>query len=135
MEFGELVGAIDSLQESVSELATKSHTQQTIIDELGKNRRDNKHNRMMISAVGIGLLLDLTLTAICGLLFHKANANTELLREVQQRTSNQVLCPLYKAFIDSVKVIPEAATDTAAQQAFRTQSIQVIENGYLTLHC
>jgi hypothetical protein len=76
------------------------------------------------------------------LLGWRSETNSDNIQEIQDRTSNEVLCPLYEVFLDSVENAPPQAADndrdgktTEAEQEQYDHAVKVIQDGYRTLDC
>jgi len=142
MEARGFVDAIESLRGAVQELATKSDAQQAVIERVENVALDTNHNRkvLRIALFGliftiVGFVFDSTLTGFGVHLFRRVNSNTNTVQEIQDRTSNQVLCPLYKLLTVAIAEQPLPAEETPAQTALRLSSVRVVQSGSLALRC
>jgi len=80
----------------------------------------------------IGLALDLILTVVIFFLADANDRTSERLEEVQARTSEEVLCPLYDLFLTSYNPNgPTAKRDPAGYE----RSMVTIEKGAVALGC
>ncbi|MFI7191490.1 hypothetical protein ACIBQ0_17285 [Nocardia nova] len=111
------------------------NTQQEIVDALKKQGRDIHSTRIFPALAGFGIVLDLALTIGFGFLYHQVDANQNELREVQARTSTEILCPLYEFFALSLKVNPPPPTANEEQIQLRKSAGDTIAKGLTTLGC
>lgn len=89
-----------------------------------------------------GLLLDLILTVVVSVLFSNqretsdqiAHANSRI-EEVQQRTSDEVLCPLYTVLLAFEPRSTTSPTLTEEERQSRLQAYEVVRRGYTVLGC
>jgi len=122
-----------------SDLDAFAASVQALSDSVRNLARYGQRTRRLISWTIIGLVLDLTLTIVVGVLFNnqqgtsrRIERNAENIRLVQQRTGNEVLCPLYGLFLASFDPTSAAARkDPAKYEA----SFRVIRTGYQVLGC
>ena len=119
----------------MTELSGRVNTQQEIVDALKKQGREIHHTRVFLSLAGLGILLDLALTIGFGFLYHQVDVNQNQLREVQARTSTEILCPLYEFFALSLKVNPPPPAATDEQIQLRKTAGDTISRGLTTLGC
>jgi hypothetical protein len=121
------------VQASVSEIAGSvdnlTRRQSAQIDQL----------RKVSYATAVGVLLHVPLTIVTIILFFiasnatdAANEATAEVREVQDRTSKDVLCPLYDLFLTSYN--PRGATALRDPAGYE-RSIVTIEHGATVLGC
>ncbi len=61
--------------------------------------------------------------------------NAAEIAEVQARTSDEVLCPLYELLLNAVKHPVKERTDTAAERKTYAGYVALFQNGYDTLGC
>lgn len=127
-----LTRAVSDLGASVSHLArTQAHLART-----------QAHIRRVVAWTVAGLAIDVALTVLVTFLYsgqqdsnRRISANNERITEVQGRTSNDVLCPLYKLILDSEKraqANPALSPDQRTEQA---KLFAVIHDGYNVLRC
>lgn len=119
----------------MTELSGRVNTQQKIVDALKKQGRDIHRTGVFLSLAGLGIILDLALTIGFGFLYHQVDVNQNQLREVQARTSTEILCPLYEFFALSLKVNPPPPTATDEQIQLRKTAGDTISRGLTTLGC
>jgi hypothetical protein len=91
--------------------------------------------RAMVVGLVVGLVLGVS--GVVGLAFVAAHQqrNSERITEVQQRTSNRVLCPLYKTLLSFETRSTTAPNLTATEKKDRTDAYAVIHDGYAVLEC
>lgn len=80
----------------------------------------------------LGLVLDLMLSAFFLLLFHVTDNNSNRIDEVQQKTSVEVLCPLYDLLLDAWS--PSSPEAKAAPLKY-SEAFDKIEHGASILGC
>jgi hypothetical protein len=128
MDLAELVAAVNNLNATVAELSKRADTQQKVLDRIAEVAADNRRNR-------IGLVVLLALIGLVGWLFVRVEATTRELREVQQRTSSEILCPLYQVFALSIKANPPSPNLTPEQAQMRQNAANTILSGLDKLGC
>lgn len=127
--------SVETLTAAVTELSGRVNTQQEIVDALKKQGRDIHYTRIYLVMAGFGILLDLALTIGFGFLYHQVDVNQNQLREVQARTSTEILCPLYEFFALSLKVNPPPPSANDEQIQLRKSAGETIARGLTTLGC
>lgn len=119
-----------------------SHAIADALESLGKDtggaiaylrQRATVTRRLVVTAIVVAVATAATLAVAIASLLGVRSSSTEL-EDVQRRTSDQVLCPLYGIFIQSAKN-PPPPQYTAEQRAQRLEAIRVIEQGARTLGC
>lgn len=131
MSNGSLEARADELTKSVKSLAAAA-------DALAARER---RTRKIVVLTIAGLVLDVLLSIILGFLIRDSqqaddqiNANARSIERIQDRTSNEVLCPLYTLFAAAlVKPPPPDSTPEQIQQY--NQFRDVINHGLDTLDC
>lgn len=90
----------------------------------------------------IGLALDLVFTVVAGVLFNSQRLTNDRVAEtnqrieqVQNRTSNEVLCPLYRLFIAFEPRAVDNPAFSPEEREQRRAAYVVIHQGYDTLGC
>lgn len=95
-----------------------------------------KRNRRMIYALGVSLLLDIVLTILMAFGLSYLNSLTTRVDHAQQLTQTEVLCPLYKQFINSdTPKSRELAGKNGQDLDARDEAFRVIRRSYLILGC
>ncbi len=142
MDQTQLVSAVEELTAAVSVLSERADTQQHVIDELEEQRKSLEtqqkglhSTRMVLSAAVFGIVLDLGLTVGGALLYQQVDTNQREIRQVQQRTSTEILCPLYEVFATSIKVNPPNPNLTPEQAKARRDAADTILSGLDKLGC
>ena len=135
MDEAELAASVDTLTTEVRGLNDRINTQQTVIDALRKHTRDIHSTRILLAAAIFGIILTLGLTAAFGRLYAQVETNQNEIRQVQGRTSTEILCPLYEWFALSLRVNPPPATATPEQVQLRQSASDTINRGLSTLGC
>jgi hypothetical protein len=118
-----------NLTETAGELTSAVGTLTAEVQRLSKRAR---RNVTLIRWTIAGLILDVTLTLIVGVLFNLVQTNSHHIREVQTKVGNQVLCPLYAIFLGAYD--PKSPTAKANPQRYEAQ-FTVIRNSYKILEC
>lgn len=120
-----LAGAVASLTDSVQRLA-----------------ESQARIRKLAVTTAIGLLVDFILTVAGIVLFvNQRDINNRLvdanarIEAVQSRTSDQVLCPLYKLFIAFEPRAKDNPQFTPQERTERAHAYEVIHQGFATLGC
>ena len=119
----------EELASTAGELAQEVKTLTTEVVAL---RKRSFSNRKLIRWTIVGLILDITLTLVVGVLFHLVQSNSNHIHDVQTKVCNQVLCPLYSIFLQSYN--PKSAAAKAIPQTYEAQ-FKVIRNSYKILDC
>src|SRR6266702_1764330 len=119
----------EELASTAGELAQEVKTLTTEVVAL---RKRSFSNRKLIRWTIVGLILDITLTLVVGVLFHLVQSNSNHIQDVQTKVGNQVLCPLYSIFLQSYN--PNSAAAKANPQTYEAQ-FTVIRNSYKILDC
>lgn len=128
MALSELISAIRDLEQSVEELAKKTDYQQRIINQTVIR------SRRILKAVVIALIA-IVIVIFCGIaLLAMGVRRDDRIDTIQDRTSNEVLCPLYEVFIKSLDA-PPPPDQTPQEAENRADADKVIRNGYVTLQC
>jgi len=135
MDQSELLAAVSALTDSVGELSRRLDVQEELVHRIEAQRRGLHSTRIVLGCAVVGLILDLVLTLGFGLLFQRVDENSLQVREVQQRTSTQILCPLYEVIATSIKTDPSPPNLTPDELQVRHDAGNVIANGLKTLGC
>lgn len=105
-------------------------------DQLVTLAKAQQHNRRMIWALALSILLDvaLTITMAIGLSF--VNDLATKVDTAQQLTQTQVLCPLYQQFVNADTPAGRAlAKKNGQDMKARDEAFRVIHNSYDVLGC
>lgn len=122
----------EGLTTAVSELST-------VVGQLVAGHARMKHIQWWTV---VGLLVDLVLTVVVGLVINNqhhvydqiSEANSRI-ETVQRRTSDEVLCPLYKVLLAFEPRSTTSPTLTDAERQARTEAYDVVRRGYAVLGC
>lgn len=116
----ELSGVVADLGDSIAELTART--------ENAEDRQRRSRNVIRLAVVGVVVNLALLVAVVWGF------RNQVQLSAAQERTSSEVLCPLYQILIGSYN---QAARDSMApaQQAKYDGAFAVIRQGATVLHC
>lgn len=141
-----------NVQQLTARLAASEEIQATLEDAvtaIGRQaRRNTSQGRFNKWVTGVAIAL-VALACVLGYLIYLVNANANGIsdsnadvRELQTRTSDRVLCPLYGLFLDLSESAPPGAADengdgvvTEAEQRKQDKAIRVIRDGYQLLGC
>lgn len=120
---GELIQRLDRLVGGTGEqLVTLAKTAQ--------------HNRRMIWALALSILLDVALTVTMAVGLSYVNDLASKVNDAQLLTQTQVLCPLYQQFINSDTPKTRALAQKNGQDmAARDEAFRVIHHSYDVLGC
>jgi len=125
----DLLTSVDSLDKAVDGLSTRVDTHQLAISTTVRRLK------RVVSCTVAGLLLLLGVVGFGVELYVQQRATSDDLRVVQQKTSSEILCPLYRTLIDSFTANPIPPNLTPAQAKFRQGAAKTIRDGYRTLGC
>ncbi|WP_280248757.1 hypothetical protein [Nocardia abscessus] len=135
MDLAELVTAVDSLRNAVTALSERAKTQQKILDRIERVSTDTRMNRIGLKVATVGVVFNLALIGLVGWLFVRIEQTTREVQEVQNRTSTEILCPLYQVFALSIKVNPPSPNLTPEQAQMRQNAASTILSGLDKLGC
>ncbi|WP_454199606.1 hypothetical protein [Nocardia sp. Marseille-Q1738] len=134
-EIVELVAAVNKLQKSVNGLTVRVNTYEEMLQRIEKVANDTQKvatdtraNRIGLKVATASIAFNLVLTAALGWLFMKV-------QDVQERTSTEILCPLYQVFAVSIKVNPPNPNLTPEQAKARREAADTILAGLDKLGC
>jgi hypothetical protein len=134
-EESDLVAAVAALTSSAAELSTRLEVQEQLVRRIEEQRRGLHATRIALVVTIVGLILDLGLTGAFGVLYRQVSENQQNIVSVQQRTSTDILCPLYQAFALGIKSNPTPTGLTPEQQQFRQNAGATITAGLGKLGC
>lgn len=141
-EVDDLVRAVDGLRQVADELAERSDIQDKVlqrIEGLARGQEDlityGRRNRLGIQIGIIGVVLSLAAGGFAINLAFRLNSTTAQLQTVQNRTSTEVLCPLYQLFALSLTTNPVPPNYTAEQLELRKRYEVSIKDGLNKLGC
>lgn len=130
-----LTAAVKALNVTVSELSRRLDVQEEIAQQLDENRSGLHTVRVVLVVLGVVLAMNLGLVGGFGLLYHQVDSNQREIRAVQERTSVEILCPLYQVFALSIKVNPPPPNYNAEQLELRQHAADTILAGLDKLGC
>lgn len=130
------------LIQTVADLAERVNTTQEMQSSLATTMQSqasqHRTNRWLTTSMAFNVLLSFGF----GFGLYRIDKNAQAIADIQSRTSNSVLCPLYSVFLASIESAPPAAADTdrdgevsAAEQARFDRAARVIRDGYDELAC
>lgn len=156
MDQTQLRRSVEALTAEVATLSERADTQQHVIDELEAQRQslqkqaeglrkqqEGLHStRVWLFAAISAIAFVLAVTVGGVFLYRQADANQQQLQDnqhqlelVQQRTSTEILCPLYEVFATSIKVNPPNPNLTPEQAKARREAADTILSGLDKLGC
>jgi hypothetical protein len=118
----ELAASAQSLEDSVN----------TLTKEMRAANKRGKMNRRLIYGVALALVLNVIVLATISVLFYGVKSNSEHITEIQDRTSNKVLCPLYQLFLQTYS--PKSAAHDRDPAGYE-HAYAVIRAGFIELDC
>lgn len=131
----DLATAVERLAGLVQELSERLDVTQQMQDDLTATMARGTLQRRINKWAAVIMALILALAVAVGV-------NAYRLGQVQERTSNAVLCPLFALFVASVETPNPAAADadgdgtvTPAEQGKFDAAVQVIRDGFAALDC
>lgn len=103
--------------------------------------RTGRKSRKLIIVTMVGLGLDILLSIALVIVGSHVSSTSDQVKDsdaavhaIQKRTSDEVLCPLYRIFIQAEKNPPPPNLN-AQQRAQRKEQFRTIHQGYNTLGC
>jgi len=107
-------------------------TQQRAIQE---QQQQTRRQRGVNTALALSLILDIVLSGGIALGYVRINHNAANIGEIQTRTSDVVLCPLYSLFLASVAHPRPDQVNTPEKKAEFEAATKTIKDGYTALGC
>lgn len=99
-------------------------------------RNRARTNRRMIRIQGVLAAAMAATIAVLISVMVTLSGNTKELDDVQRRTSDKVLCPLYGAFLAAANnPVPDEIKNDPEQMGERAKAFAVIRQGYMELNC
>lgn len=130
-----LTRAVVTLNESVAVLTERFVLLEKVVEDLNEQRRGLHSTRIYLAALAAVLALCLALVGGFGFLFYRLEQAQGEIKAVQQRTSSEILCPLYTVFATSIKVNPPNPNLTPEQAKTRQEAADTILSGLDKLGC
>jgi hypothetical protein len=130
-----LAESVDGLQRVAAELLNRSSAQDLVLKRIEAVANDNRKNRIGLQIGTVGIILSLAVGAFAIYLFVRLNATTHQVQQVQDRTSSEILCPLWAVFALSIKTNPPPVNYTAEQLELRQHAADAILSGMSKLGC
>jgi uncharacterized protein HemX len=106
-----------------------------VVEDLNEQRRGLHSTRIYLGIGAVALVLCLGLSIGVGFLFVQVERNQHEIQAVQQRTSSEILCPLYTVFATSIKANPPNPNLTPDQAKMRQEAADTILSGLNKLGC
>lgn len=130
-----LTRAVETLNESVAELTKRFALMEQVVEDQKEQRRGLHSTRIYLGVGAVAIVLCLGLSVGFGFLFYQVEHNQREIQAVQQRTSSEILCPLYEVFATSIKVNPTNPNLTPDQAKLRQDAADTILAGLSKLGC
>lgn len=130
-----LVEAVRTLTLAVDELRADLRAQQGVVNAIKKQGRDIRSTRWAVGIVAAVLVIAVAFTTGFGLLYRQVDRNQHELEAVQERTSAEILCPLYEFLALSLKVNPPPPGASAEQLELRRTAAETTSAGLGKLGC
>lgn len=130
-----LTRAVETLNESVAELTKRFDLMEQVVEDLDEQKRGQHSIRIYLGGLAFAIALCLGLVIGFGFLFYQVEQNQREIKAVQQRTSAEILCPLYTVFATSIKMNPANPNLTPEQAKFRQEAADTILAGLDKLGC
>ena|SRR6266542_1398584 len=128
MEPVDLYTVIGELRDSIRELAKRFEIQEEVISELRVNRRGLYAISLAVACIGVCLVGG-------GYLYYQVASAQKNIQTVQDRTSTEILCPLYQTLAQAIRANPSPPGLTAEQIELRQHAAVTITNGLAKLGC
>lgn len=139
---------LQRLEETSNSLVTAIHelTKRIAITEALQTQLQEQHTELAKQSLSIGdtkrlnrillasVLLDLLLSVALGAGFLQVNSNTDNINDIQNRTSNEVLCPQYALWLNLLKQPPDKPRSKQQEEQAKL-FLKTFEEGYKTLNC
>ena len=125
--FDRVDGAVAVLGERVDEHQSLIATSMGLI----KTTMDRYRLGLMVVTGSVAVLICFAFLIL--FLYQQQDQNTQHINDIQQRTSAEILCPLYGIFLNSIEANPVPPNQTQAQLDFRKNAADTIKRGYETL--
>lgn len=135
METAQLIAAVNGLQEAVTDLSKRADTTQEVLERIERLAGDTRRNRVGIQVGTIAIVLSLVVGSFAVYLFTRVNTYAHQVQQVQDRTSSEILCPLFIILNLSIQVNPAPSTMTPEQAEVRKRAGTTIATALKTLGC
>lgn len=133
----QLADVVETLTVRAERLGTQwanaTKTMKELTDSVTQLQVTARRNRAMIVGLIVSFVLDISITIGLVIVADHQSQNTSAIEDVQTRTSQQVLCPLYKLLVDSEN--PRAAANYPQGAAVYYRAIAQIRRSYQVLQC
>ena len=132
-----LIAAVEDLGERLNTTERMQKQLTTQQNELRETQRSQRTQRGINMALAISLIFDIILSVAVGFGYFRIDGNAQDISEIQDRTSRQVLCPLYQLLVDqSQAVTPEELEELSEKEKEEfKETVRVITQGYQALDC
>lgn len=138
----QLIAAVEAMGvrlNTAQEMQTALAATMGRVEEQQKQQANQKRFNQWLMVL---LSLIIALAAGLGFALYRIDQNNQQIKDVQDRTSNSVLCPLYGLLVDQIADLPANAADedddgvvTPQEKAELDRTIRVIRQGYSALGC
>lgn len=130
------------LIDAVTDVSKRLNTTERMARQLADQQEDLRKTQEAQSRQGkvnfwlaASLALDLVLSVVIGLGFVQIDDNADHITEIQDRTSDRVLCPLYGVFLTSIENPRPDQVDTPEEREAFAAAARTIRDGYSALDC
>lgn len=131
-----LIGAVQEVSKRLNTTEKMQRDLATQQEDLAQAQDKLSQQRGINIALGLSLIFDVLLSVLIGFGYLRIDTNAAEIGQVQERTSDQVLCPLYALFITSLKNPPRPElVDTPEERRQRAEAKKTILNSYVVLEC
>lgn len=135
METAQLIAAVNGLQEAVTDLSRRADTTQEVLVRIERLAGDTRNNRIGLRVGAVAIALNLVLATFGVYLFTRVSATAHQVQQVQDRTSSEILCPLFVVLSLSIQANPAPPTMTPEQAQVRKRAGETIARALTTLGC
>lgn len=131
-----LIGAVQEMSKRLNTTESMQRELATQQEELKRTQERVSQQKGINIALGLSIILDIVLSVAIGFGYVSIDNNADQITTVQERTSDQVLCPLYELFITSLKNPPRPElVDTPEERKQRKEAKRTILASYAVLEC
>lgn len=141
-ETPDLAEAVDRLAGLVQALSVRLDVTQDMQKDLKATMDAQNTQRRVNRWLTVLMTLIVMLALVVVYVLYRVDQNADSIGDIQDRTSSQVLCPLYGLLVAQIETAPSDAADddgdgvvTDAEQASFDATVRVIRDGYAALDC
>lgn len=130
-----LIDAVTDMSKRLNTTERISRQLQRQQEELAREQAATTRQGRINAWLALSIALDIALSLIIGLGFFRIDSNADRIDHIQDRTSNEVLCPLYGIFLASIENPRPEQVDTPEERARFEAAAKTIRDGYSALEC